>query len=323
MSQTHELTFGGEICAYLGAHGWLVSQNDAGYDRELALFPEDVFAWLEATQPEQLAKKVKPSMGEGEQAKARTKLLRALADDLNAPDPQGGSLQVLRTGFKNTPATFTMMEKRPEKTSNAKVNARYAANRLRVMREVRYSTKNENRIDLVLFVNGIPVATVELKTDFNQSVEHAKRQKTPNEIALTILLVAMLTSKGASGVTGAGFITLSMIGEIPWWITVVILARELGITLMRFWVIRHGVMPASRGGKIKTFLQALAIGLFVIPLSSLPVEWLWRGLAWAILLAALVVTIATAVDYVMKAMTLRSTSDRARMKQERKAARGR
>lgn len=123
--------------------------------------------------------------------------------------------------------------------------------------------------------------------------------------------------------TGAGFITLSMIGEIPWWITVVIIARELGITLMRFWVIRHGVMPASRGGKVKTFLQALAIGLFVIPLSSLPVEWLWRGLAWAILLAALVVTIATAVDYVMKAMTLRSTSDRARMKQERKAARGR
>lgn len=123
--------------------------------------------------------------------------------------------------------------------------------------------------------------------------------------------------------TGAGLITLSMIGEIPWWISVVIIARELGITVMRFWVIRHGVMPASRGGKVKTFLQALAIGLFVMPLSTLPVEWLWRGLAWAILIAALVVTIATAVDYVMKAMTLRSTSDRARLKQERKAARGR
>ncbi len=123
--------------------------------------------------------------------------------------------------------------------------------------------------------------------------------------------------------TGAGLITLSMIGEIPWWITVVIIARELGITAMRFWVIRHGVMPASRGGKVKTFLQALAIGLFVMPLSTLPVEWLWRGLAWAILIAALVVTIATAVDYVMKAMTLRSTSERARLKQERKAARGR
>lgn len=123
--------------------------------------------------------------------------------------------------------------------------------------------------------------------------------------------------------TGAGFITLSMIGEIPWWITVVIIARELGITLMRFWVIRHGVMPASRGGKVKTFLQALAIGLFVIPLSSLPVEWLWRGIAWLILVAALVVTIATAVDYVMKALTLRTTSDRARMKRARRADGGR
>ncbi|APH01834.1 CDP-diacylglycerol--glycerol-3-phosphate 3-phosphatidyltransferase [Janibacter indicus] len=123
--------------------------------------------------------------------------------------------------------------------------------------------------------------------------------------------------------TGAGFITLSMIGEIPWWITVVILARELGITLMRFWVIRHGVMPASRGGKLKTFLQALAIGLFVLPLAAFPLEQLWRGLAWVILIAALVVTVATAVDYVMKALTLRSTSDRARMKRERKAAGGR
>ena len=123
--------------------------------------------------------------------------------------------------------------------------------------------------------------------------------------------------------TGAGFVTLSMIGEIPWWITVVILARELGITLMRFWVIRHGVMPASRGGKLKTFLQALAIGLFVLPLATLPLEQLWRGLAWVILIAALVVTVATAVDYVMKALTLRSTSDRARMKRERKAAGGR
>lgn len=123
--------------------------------------------------------------------------------------------------------------------------------------------------------------------------------------------------------TGAGFITLSMIDEIPWWITVVILARELGITLMRFWVIRHGVMPASRGGKIKTFLQALAIGLFVIPLSTLPLEMVWRGLAWVILVAALVVTVVTAVDYVMKALTLRSTSERAQMKRERKATRDR
>lgn len=119
--------------------------------------------------------------------------------------------------------------------------------------------------------------------------------------------------------TGAGLITLSLIGEIPWWITVVIIAREVGITTMRFWVIRHGVMPASRGGKLKTFLQALAIALFVLPLSTFPLEWLWRGLAWVVLIGALVVTIATAVDYVMKALTLRTTSERAQLKRARRS----
>lgn len=118
--------------------------------------------------------------------------------------------------------------------------------------------------------------------------------------------------------TGAGFITLSMIGEIPWWITIVILAREVGITALRFWVIRHGVMPASRGGKVKTVLQALAIALFVMPLQTFPIEDFFRLLAGGVLLAALLVTIATGVDYVIKAMRLRSTSDRAQLKRERK-----
>lgn len=118
--------------------------------------------------------------------------------------------------------------------------------------------------------------------------------------------------------TGAGFITLAMIDLIPWWITIVILARELAITLLRFWVIRHGVMPASRGGKIKTVLQALAIALYVMPFHTFPLELLWRGLAGFVLLAALLVTIVTGVDYVVKALTLRATSDRARMKRERK-----
>ena len=123
--------------------------------------------------------------------------------------------------------------------------------------------------------------------------------------------------------TGAGFITLSMIGEIPWWITTVILAREVGITLMRFWVIRHGVMPASRGGKIKTVLQALAISLYLLPLHTFPVEILFRVLAGGVLAAALVVTLATGVDYVVKALTLRSTSERAQMKRDRRDAGGR
>ena len=119
--------------------------------------------------------------------------------------------------------------------------------------------------------------------------------------------------------TGAGFITLSMIDLIPWWITVVILARELGITLLRFFVIRHGVMPASRGGKIKTVLQALAIALYLMPFHTFPFELVWRGLAGLTLLAALIVTLVTGVDYVLKALTLRKTSDRTRMKRERKA----
>lgn len=85
-------------------------------------------------------------------------------------------MQVLRTGFKDVPTSFQMMQKRPEQAINPTVNARYAANRLRVMRQVHYSTKNQNSIDLVLFVNGIPVATLELKTDFTQNVGDAKKQ---------------------------------------------------------------------------------------------------------------------------------------------------
>ena len=119
--------------------------------------------------------------------------------------------------------------------------------------------------------------------------------------------------------TGAGFIGLSIIEVIPWWITVVVIARELGITLMRFFVIRHGVMPASRGGKLKTFLQALALAILMAPLWTLPLSGLWTAIGWLVLAAAVLVTVVTAVDYVIKALTLRETSDRARMKRERKA----
>jgi CDP-diacylglycerol--glycerol-3-phosphate 3-phosphatidyltransferase len=81
---------------------------------------------------------------------------------------------------------------------------------------------------------------------------------------------------------------------------VVILVRELGITLLRFWVIRHGVIPASRGGKYKTFLQTVAIGLYLLPLPG----WLATVAAW-VMGAALVLTVATGVDYVVRALALR------------------
>jgi CDP-diacylglycerol---glycerol-3-phosphate 3-phosphatidyltransferase len=99
---------------------------------------------------------------------------------------------------------------------------------------------------------------------------------------------------------GAALVGLSVLGELPWWVTVLILVREVGVTMLRFWVIRHGVLAASRGGKVKTLLQGVAIGLFVLPLSG----WL-HALAWAIMLAAIVVALATGVDYVARALRLR------------------
>ncbi|MGB8651337.1 MAG: CDP-diacylglycerol--glycerol-3-phosphate 3-phosphatidyltransferase [Mycobacteriales bacterium] len=117
---------------------------------------------------------------------------------------------------------------------------------------------------------------------------------------------------------GAALIGLSLLGDLSWWITAVVLARELGVTLLRFWVIRHGVIPASRGGKLKTLLQGVAIGLYILPLTG----WLATGRA-VVMAVAVVVTVVTGVDYVARALTLRQTSERAAMKRARKAARKR
>ncbi|GAA1073138.1 CDP-diacylglycerol--glycerol-3-phosphate 3-phosphatidyltransferase [Tsukamurella spumae] len=94
--------------------------------------------------------------------------------------------------------------------------------------------------------------------------------------------------------TGAAFVGLSVLGELPWWITLVILAREFGITAFRFAVIRDGVIPASRGGKLKTLLQTIAIGLYLMPLPD------WMDLPSQIAMgAALLVTVGTGVDYLV------------------------
>jgi CDP-diacylglycerol--glycerol-3-phosphate 3-phosphatidyltransferase len=116
---------------------------------------------------------------------------------------------------------------------------------------------------------------------------------------------------------GAALVGLSVLDDLPWWITVVVMAREIGVTLLRFWVIRHGVIPASRGGKVKTLLQGLAIGFYVLPLSGV-----WAsGRAWLMGLAV-AVTVVTGADYVTRAVTLRRTSERAAMTRARKAAQG-
>jgi CDP-diacylglycerol--glycerol-3-phosphate 3-phosphatidyltransferase len=114
--------------------------------------------------------------------------------------------------------------------------------------------------------------------------------------------------------TGAALAGLSALGDLPWTVTTVVLVREIGVTALRFWVIRHGVIPASRGGKVKTFLQGVAIGLYVLPLSGL-----LASARWWVMVAAVAVTVGTGVDYVARALTLRRTSARAAMKRARKA----
>lgn len=120
---------------------------------------------------------------------------------------------------------------------------------------------------------------------------------------------------------GMAFVGLSLLGELPWWVTVLVLAREWGVTLLRFFVIRHGVMPAGRGGKLKTVLQSVTLTLFSLPLWVLPLSELWTAVAWVTMVLAVVVTLVTGVDYVMKALHLRRTSERAAMKRARASRR--
>ena len=115
--------------------------------------------------------------------------------------------------------------------------------------------------------------------------------------------------------TGTALVGLSLLGELPWAVTALVLVREVGVTLLRFWVIRHGVIPASRGGKLKTLLQGVAIGLYVLPLSGL-----LASSRAVVMVLAVVVTVVTGVDYVARALTLRQTSERAAMKRARRTA---
>jgi CDP-diacylglycerol--glycerol-3-phosphate 3-phosphatidyltransferase len=101
-------------------------------------------------------------------------------------------------------------------------------------------------------------------------------------------------------IMGAALICLSSLGDLPWWVTIVILGRELGITLLRFLVIRYGVIPASRGGKLKTLTQGVAVGMYVLALTG----WL-ASLRFWVMAAAVVLTVATGLDYVRQAMVLR------------------
>ena len=170
MSIHKEVSFEEEICDYLGANGWSYAEGDAAkYDRARALFPGDVLTWVQTTQPAAWE-----TLTRNHGAIAGETLLARLRDQLD----QRGTLDVLRHGIEllGLKQPLKLAEFKPALAINPDILARYAANQLRVVRQVHYSVHNENSIDLVLFLNGIPVATVELKTDFTQSIEDAVDQ---------------------------------------------------------------------------------------------------------------------------------------------------
>lgn len=103
-------------------------------------------------------------------------------------------------------------------------------------------------------------------------------------------------------IMGAALICLSALSDLPWWVTAVILGRELGITLLRFWVIRHGVIAASRGGKLKTLTQGVAVGMYILAITGT-----LATLRWWVMAVAVVLTVGSGLDYVRQAVTLRRT----------------
>ena len=164
MAIHQEKTFETEICEHLAANGWLYSPNDSGYNRELALIPDDVIGWIKDSQPDEFAK-LKAMHNGSTEAKLLERLVKVIETD--------GVISVLRHGVKQFSARFDMCQFKPSHGLNPDTQAKYRKVRVRVMRQVHYSMSNENSIDLVLFINGIPVATLELKTDFTQSIHDA------------------------------------------------------------------------------------------------------------------------------------------------------
>jgi type I restriction enzyme R subunit len=172
VAQHNEKPFETEICKHLADGGYFYSDQSSGYDKARALFPEDVLGWLGETQPDELAKVVKA--GSANEAKQREQLLDRLVKVLDTPmDAGGGTLNVLRNGFKHVSARFDMCQFKPETTLNPATIERYGKVRVRVVRQVYFSTADGRSVDLVLFINGLPFGTLELKTDFTQSVQEA------------------------------------------------------------------------------------------------------------------------------------------------------
>lgn len=191
MSKANELTFQNDMIGQLLANGWTLGKAEH-YNRELALYPEDVLGFIKDTQDEQWQKFCMLYPIDPEQ-----KFLERVATQLNKADPNAankemrtfGTLGVLRHELRDRGTRFSMCQFAPEHDLNPDTLVRYQQNRLRVVPELVYSPwataaqlaetgskAKAWRIDLVLFVNGIPVATLELKSEFKQAVHSAIKQ---------------------------------------------------------------------------------------------------------------------------------------------------
>ncbi len=104
--------------------------------------------------------------------------------------------------------------------------------------------------------------------------------------------------------TGMAFVGLSILGELPWWITIIILVREWGITILRWAIMKYGVMAANRGGKLKTVMQSVALIMFLPGLQFMPTVWDW--VAWAAMILCFVLTVITGLDYLREANQMRT-----------------
>lgn len=171
MSLHKEIRFEAELCVHLAAHGWLYAEGDATrFDRAGGLFLPDLQEWLSATQPDAWDKLSKTH---------GANLPGVLADRVRKTLNERGTLEVLRRGVEmlGLSAPLSLAQFKPALAINPETQARYAANRLRVVRQVNHSPNNpKDALDLVLFLNGIPVATAELKSDFTQGVQDAVDQ---------------------------------------------------------------------------------------------------------------------------------------------------
>jgi type I restriction enzyme R subunit len=174
-SKAQEVIFQNDILDQMQSYGWFLGESK-NYNKELALYPEDLITFVKTTQPEQWKKQLgihPPSINKP--TAPEEALLKTVVRDLSASNK--GTLWILRNLIKDRGAKFSLCSFKPDHGLNPAAIERYNQNILRVVPELKYSPNGyDGRIDLTLFVNGIPVATLELKSEFKQALDNAKIQ---------------------------------------------------------------------------------------------------------------------------------------------------